>query len=210
MGWKRLPSKHLVQRQTRLLRAVPSQVLKALRDGDGTWAACPCPQPISKGKAPPYIRLNISFQLCPLLPIHSPCRARFHPLLRYLCINVLWEHIILALSMCKHTHTCTCTTTQHTAKHTLEDFIYKFMARNIVLSNSASLKPNTGTVCATERRKTGGFPQRFLLKLCAKYVKKYDLLWGKKWPCIKRKITVRYLLKKDIYILSNGTKLLKN
>lgn len=76
----------------------PSQVLKALRDGDGTWAACSSTQPTSKGKPSPYIRLNISFQLCPLLFILSPCRARFHPLLRYLCIYVLREHT----HMCAH------------------------------------------------------------------------------------------------------------
>lgn len=181
MGWKRLPSKHLVQGQTRLLRAVASQVLKAPRHGDGTWAACPSTQPISKGKPSPYIRLNISFQLCPLLLILSPCRSRFVPLLLYLCINILREYIILALSMCKHTHVCMCTATQHTGMPTSEDFTYKFMAGNIALSNSVSLKPNSGTVSVCNRKEKGRwFTQRFLMKFCTKYVQNYDLLWDKK------------------------------
>lgn len=160
MGWKRLPSKHLVQGQTRLLRAVPSQVLKAPRDGDGTWAACPNLQgkAISLHQTEHLISAShpLSTQIqvpsSATLPVHK-CPERTH---FYGSVNVQ-----------THSHMCKGTATQHTGMHTSEDFIYKFMAWNTVLSKC---KPQTksGTVCVTERRKAGGFPQRFFMKFCTK------------------------------------------
>lgn len=137
MGWKRLPSKHLVQGQTRLLRAVPSQVLKAPRDGDGTWAACPNLQgkAISLHQTEHLISAShpLSTQIqvpsSATLPVHK-CPERTH---FYGSVNVQ-----------THSHVCKGTATQHTGMHTSEDFIYKFMARNTVLSNSVSLKPKVG------------------------------------------------------------------
>lgn len=82
-----------------------------------------------------------------------------------------------------HSHVCTGTATQHTGMHTSEDFIYKFMAWNIVLSNSVSLKPNSGTVCVQQQgERQVVFHKDFLWKFfsCTNYVQNYGLLWDKK------------------------------
>lgn len=74
-------------------------------------------------------------------------------------------------------------------------------------------KPQTkqwDCVC-NRKEKRRWFSTEISYEILQKICTKFELLWDKKQPCIRRKITVRYLLerKKNAYILSNGAKLLK-
>lgn len=163
MGWKRLPSKHLVQGQTRLLRAVSQSGSESSQRRRWHLGSLFQHSTNLQGKA---ISLYQAEHLVSAVPFafHSLSMQSQVPSSTMLPVHICPERT--------HSHVCTCTATQHTAIHTLEDFIYKFMAWNIVLSNSVSLKPNSGTVLCNRKEKDRWFSteisSEIMYKICAK------------------------------------------